>query len=124
MKIITTFLFVLICNIGLSQTFEIVKRFEQNSINLKFSEKKLEGQFDISDSIVSINNKLENLSLNIILKEIKKNELGISGTIICKDSKNNKYTFMISDHLFSGIAEIWDEKKNDINYKTIIYTIK
>ncbi len=125
MKIITSFLLLLICNNGISQTFKIVKRFEQNSINLKFSVKKLDGDFIISDTIVTINNKIENLILKVLSNQTIKNEIsGFSGFIICKDEKNNKYSFTISDHLFTGIAEIWDDKKNDINYKTIIYTIK
>lgn len=125
MKFITSFLLLLICNFGISQTFQIVKRFEQNSINLKFNEKKIDGYFIISDSILTINNKFENLTLKVLSNHTSKNEIsGFTGFIICKDEKNNKYTFTISDHLFTGIAEIWVDKNNDINYKTIIYTIK
>ena len=125
MKFITSFLLLLICNFGISQTFQIVKRFEQNSINLKFNEKKIDGYFIISDSILTINNKFENLTLKVLSNHTSNNEIsGFTGFIICKDEKNNKYTFTISDHLFTGISEIWVDKNNDINYKTIIYTIK
>lgn len=96
-----------------------------NTINLKSKEQKLTGQFTITDSVVSIKNDIEDLTLKVKLYSIVKNDIiGIAGNIVCKDDKNNQYTFTITNNQFSCIAELFDEKRNDINYKTIIYTIK
>ena len=125
MKKILLALFTIISLQSFSQSYEIVKRFEQNTITLKFKEKKISGEFIITDTLLTIKNDIDNLHLKVKLYSISKNDItGIAGNIICKDDKNNQYVFTISNHMFSCIAELWDTERNDINYKTIIYTIK
>jgi len=125
MKKVLLVVFTFISLHSFAQSYEIVKRFETNSINLKFKEKKMSGEFIITDTLVTIKNEVESLSLKVTGYQVTKNTLvGIAGFIICRDEKNNQYSFTIANHMFTGIAELWDEKKNDINYKTITYTIK